>query len=48
MPVVSPVSERTTVVCLLRMELRPWQVALMTNLPTSVRDLVLRRVSGQP
>jgi NAD(P)-dependent dehydrogenase (short-subunit alcohol dehydrogenase family) len=24
------------------------QVALMTNLPTSVRDMVLRRVSGQP
>jgi NAD(P)-dependent dehydrogenase (short-subunit alcohol dehydrogenase family) len=24
------------------------QVALLTNLPTSVRDLVLRRVSGQP
>jgi hypothetical protein len=24
------------------------QVAVMTNLPTKVRDLVLRRVSGQP
>jgi hypothetical protein len=24
------------------------QVALMTNLPTAVRDRVLRRVSGQP
>ena len=24
------------------------QVALMTNLPTKVRDRVLRRVSGQP
>jgi hypothetical protein len=24
------------------------QVALITKLPTSVRDLVLRRVSGQP
>jgi hypothetical protein len=24
------------------------QVALMTNLPTAIRDLVLRKVAGQP